>query len=226
MPPSGWLSPPVPRSGWLSLSVGSPFRLALPFGWLSPPVPRSGRLSLSVGSPFRLLAPSESNMRIVRGSVLDHDIGPRVNAANVIGIGGGGVDQAFNEEGGQALISQRQKLPRVNSTGARIPLGDSVVTGVSGTIIHTVGPDFRNCPKPIGMAVLRAAYNSVLQTCQQNGWDNVGFCLLSAGVFRGHVALIEIISTAVDCLFSSDTTLYCFTDEEYRLAQLLMQNKQ
>lgn len=171
--------------------------------------------------------PVKSNMRIVRGSVLDHNGGPRVNAANVIGVGGGGVDQAFNEEGGQPLISQRQKLPRVNSTGARIALGDSVVTEASGTIIHAVGPDLRNCPKTIGMAILRAAYNSVLQTCHQNGWDNVGFCLLSAGVFRGKVALIEIISTAVDCLFGSDTAvLYCFTDEEYRLAQLLLQNKQ
>jgi len=66
-----------------------------------------------------------------------------------------------------------------------------------------------------------------LQTCQQNGWDNVGFCLLSAGVFRGNVALIEIISTAIDCLYGSDTAvLYCFTNEEFRLAKLLVQNKQ
>eukprot|EP01047_Picozoa_sp_COSAG01_P091729 COSAG01_NODE_23269_length_821_cov_1.628809_1_plen_178_part_10 len=72
-----------------------------------------------------------------------------VNAANSKGLGGGGIDRAINDAGGDELARDRRSLPE-NVDGERIATGQAVATGPkqygrlhANTVIHAVGPDFR-----------------------------------------------------------------------------------
>lgn len=154
------------------------------------------------------------SLHIARGSVLDFAapaapkrVGAIVNAANKGCLGGGGVDGAINDAGGPKLWEDRKALP-VRKGTTRCPTGGAVVTGPGDYgslnvpyVIHAVGPNYsvyNNFSKPD--ARLRSAYQESLERCKETGITDVGFSLLSAGVFRGDRSLKDVLTISLQAI--------------------------
>lgn len=150
---------------------------------------------------------------VLKGSVLDFGTDPYlvnptssaiVNAANEGCLGGGGVDGAISTAGGEKLYKARVALPLLQR-GIRCPTGTSVLTSASENfgslhvrnVIHAVGPNyhlFDEEDEEHANRLLRSAYATSLQIAHKNRIQNVGFSLLSAGIFRGQLTMDEVLT--------------------------------
>jgi len=181
------------------------------------------------------------SLNIVRGSVLDFHptststitnnttnsivVGAIVNAANEGCLGGGGVDGAINNAGGEELWNDREALPFIaGSKSIRCRTGGAVVTGPApnqasyGTlhvpfVVHAVGPNYRHFTEDdsdsedngneqqqqyqLPDQLLRSAYQESLARCGEKGITDVAFSLLSAGVFRGTRTVEEVLTIGI-----------------------------
>ena len=93
--------------------------------------------------------PSGLELAISLGSVVDFHGDALVNAANVRGLGGGGVDGAVNDAGGPLLHAARSALS-MNARRERIPVGTARTT-IGGNlaarfVIHATGPAYHWAP--------------------------------------------------------------------------------
>lgn len=155
------------------------------------PDARFGGVSLVPG--FSLRGRRGGDVLLARGSPVNFIGDAAVNAANPGGLGGGGVDEAFNRAGGAEFRRARRALPLLADGLTRIPPGTVLVTPGSGSIrathvIHTVGPDYRRFKRsdfPIGDEILKDAYSAVLKEAKRLGCTTVGSTLVSAGIYRG-----------------------------------------
>ncbi|GKY95964.1 hypothetical protein MPSEU_000556900 [Mayamaea pseudoterrestris] len=152
-----------------------------------------------------------------------------VNAANEGCLGGGGIDGAISSAGGFRLRHDRLNLPIVSEQGSndyfamrnmfafrseiRCPTGEAVLTGPNDYgrlhvpyVIHAVGPDYSNFRGSQGTShgheLLNGAYQESLDRALEHGIQKVGFSLLSAGIFRAHVSLLEILQVSIDAIQS------------------------
>ena len=85
----------------------------------------------------------QTEIVVVRGSVLDQDVEAIVNAANTAMRGGGGIDGAIHAAAGRGLLDELQRVaPRGANTG------EVVVTSghhlKQRFIMRTPGPIYRN----------------------------------------------------------------------------------
>jgi O-acetyl-ADP-ribose deacetylase (regulator of RNase III) len=188
---------------------------------------------------------STVSLFIKRGSVLDfqHENGAIVNAANEFCLGGGGVDGAISEAGGDPLYQARCALPIVKRTISndpiRCPTGQAKLTGpfqpspvgsLSGYtlkvpyVIHAVGPDYNLCPSvEKGDNLLHSAYMESLERSKEAKIQAVAFSLLSAGVFRGPKSIREVLEIGLSTIISfrgydelEEIHLYAFTSSEMK----------
>lgn len=150
-----------------------------------------------------------------QGSVVPFDGDAIVNAANRGCLGGGGVDGAINDAGGERLYEARAMLPLV-APHVRCHTGDAKLTTggdlAASYVIHAVGPDFRSYDDDDEAdALLASAYSSAMAraaeaTCLrgeaagQRGLRYVAFSLISASIFRGHRPLSAVLGIAVNTL--------------------------
>jgi O-acetyl-ADP-ribose deacetylase (regulator of RNase III) len=186
----------------------------------------SNCLSLSNPSPLHLLTmtlsnigtfrlSSRINLFIARGSVLEFESkrdAAIVNAANEGCLGGGGVDGAISNAGGEALFQARLALPVVHGQFIRCPAGDAKLTGPgdfgeikTNHVIHAVGPDYNDFSDEEydkADALLKSAYMNTLQLAQAAELKEVSFSLLSAGLFRGERSLKQVLELAVESVYS------------------------
>lgn len=139
---------------------------------------------------------------LVNGSVIDTAFSCTfmstaiTNAANVGMLGGGGIDGAIGDAGGNALYEARMSLPE-DSNGNRGRVGGAIRT-ISGNIpsnwiIHAVGPNF-NCYNdftPAYVKLFEAYWNTLKQDC-----DFIGLCFISSGIFSGRANMDTIIGIA------------------------------
>merc|ERR1719399_476135 len=156
------------------------------------------------------------SLRIAAGSVVSFKnygsgYSAIVNAANVMGLGGGGVDAAVNSAGGPTMHRDRRALPVINNRNERIKVGGCVATGPNSYgnintefVLHAVGPDFRSQPAQQAETLLLSAYASSLDVAKEKGIKRVAFPLLSAGIFRGHVALDRVVELACRAVATHD----------------------
>ena len=119
----------------------------------------------------------------------------------------------MNSAGGPTMHRDRRALPVINSRNERIKVGGCVATGPNKYgkfrtefVLHAVGPDFRSHPAQRGDALLLSAYASSLSLAQEKGIKRVAFPLLSAGIFRGHVALDRVVELACRAVATLTTT--------------------
>jgi len=200
---------------------------------------------LKTVATFGLVGRSDTvgvSLNIVRGSVLDFHptssnttnthshstvVGAIVNAANEGCLGGGGVDGAINNAGGEELWHDREALPFIaGSKSIRCRTGGAVVTGPApnqasyGTlhvpyVVHAVGPNYRHYTTDndsdseenedneqtqcyhIPDQLLRSAYQESLARCREQGITDVAFSLLSAGIFRGTRTVEEVLTIGI-----------------------------
>ena len=142
---------------------------------------------------------------VSKGSVVDAHVSAIVNAANERCLGGSGVDGAITKAGGASLAEARKALP-VLSDDKRCATGDAVVTSGSfgslrcASVIHAVGPDYRQVDLKKGDALLRSAYVAAMRLARENECSTVAFSLLSAGIFRGGRSLDDVLHIAVEAL--------------------------
>ena len=149
-------------------------------------------------------------LSIAQGSVVDFEGDAIVNAANNLCLGGGGVDGAISNKGGEALQRARRALPLV-AHQTRVRTGDAVIT-IAGKlnsrfVVHAVGPDFRSttlAEKKEGLLDLSSAYKRSLSVAAAQQADppirSIAFSLLSAGIFRGDLSLAKVLSIGFDAV--------------------------
>ena len=164
---------------------------------------------------------------VCAGSILEYTGDAFVNAANEGCVGGFGVDEMVNRSAGIELRKARQAFGGCPTGEAKISRSFDH-TRVSH-IIHAVGPVFRinrikDGIKPPSEAVtaaesaaadafyaerdplLAAAYAASMALAQRTeGIRRVGFCLLSASVFRGEKPLADVIEIGLRSVVSCVT---------------------
>lgn len=144
-----------------------------------------------------------------RGSVVDYTGSALVNAANEGCVSGGGVDGAVNSRGGHELIAARKALPLVGPGSMRCETGDAKTT-VAGDldvtwVIHAVGPNYHLWEEDDCDALLYSAYSSAMREARKLSLPDVGFSLLSAGIFRAQKPLKDVLGIGLlaiaDCAY-------------------------
>ena len=200
---------------------------------LAPP-PLFAKIEPSVASVMGLLTSfkvtlggSGTAMYIAFDSVVKFTGYAIVNAANEGCLGGGGIDGEIGRRGGETLYAARCALPVLNG-GNRCPTGDAKIT-VAGDlpcskVIHAVGPAFGYSPHLSDHAdkleLLEAAYKNSMERARENELKSVGFCILSAGIFRGGCPLKIVIETGLKAIAKNtypglETVVFCgFTAQE------------
>lgn len=146
---------------------------------------------------------SSTTLYVANDSVVKFTGDAIVNAANELGLGGGGIDGVVNDLGGLELYEARRALPLIRPY-VRIPTGDARMTLAGNLpcekVIHAVGPRFTS-NFPIthegDLATLAYAYENALARAQEAGLKTVAFCLLSSGIFRGDCPLSDVIECAL-----------------------------
>jgi len=164
-----------------------------------------------------------------KGSVVDYTGSAIVNAANEGCIGGGGVDGAICDRGGEALHNARKALPIIGKRGrVRCPTGQAKTT-IAGDlncewVIHAVGPNYRcEDSDDDGDALLYSAYASAMLEARANSLPDVAFCLLSSGIFRGSRPLKTVLEIGVLAVWAAayegldEAFLVGFTRQEVEL---------
>lgn len=156
------------------------------------------------------MKPSGALLCLSVGSVTDFEGGAVVNAANEGCVQGAGVDDAINVAGGKALQEARKALPVVKDvnrrdgtpTEVRCPMGEVRVT-IGGDLkaswcIHAVGPNY-NVEAKHGVTMEQCdelvanVYRRVIEAAKEKNLESVGFCLISAGMFRGKQSLTRVL---------------------------------
>ena len=146
-----------------------------------------------------------------QGSVVDFTGTAIVNAANEGCLGGGGVDGAISNAGGDALYQARCELPVINAgrRGAiRCHTGDAKTT-IAGDlpckfVIHAVGPAYNYVSDyDEGGRLLYMAYRKSMCEARRMSMDTLAFSLLSAGIFRGDRPLRHVLSIAVLAVYAA-----------------------
>mmetsp|Transcript_22748 Transcript_22748/g.33595 ORF Transcript_22748/g.33595 Transcript_22748/m.33595 type:complete len:223 (+) Transcript_22748:51-719(+) len=157
----------------------------------------------------QMLAPSialspTTTLFALGGSVLDYEGGAIVNAANEGGVSGFGLDEMVNRAAGGFEIMQARKQFGGIPTGSAKSTPSFQHEKVEH-IIHAVGPVFREnslttnaIPIEAKYKQLSLAYYAAMEEATQLDCSDVGFCLLSAGVFRGEVPLEKIIGLGIE----------------------------
>ena len=173
------------------------------------------------------LGGSGTDLYIAFDSVVKFTGDAIVNAANEGCIGGGGIDGEVNRRGGETLQEARFALPRVGA-GCRCLTGDAKIT-VAGDlpcskVIHAVGPAFDYSPSiedhADNLKLLESAYKSSMERARENDLKSVGFCILSAGIFRGGCPLKVVIQKGLEAIAKNvypgmETVVFCgFTYQE------------
>jgi len=200
-------------------------------------IPRSRREFRSqprdTGSP-RIIKSIDVNgcsVKLMAGSVVKYgDPGKLgqyaiVNAANEGGQGGGGIDEVITKMGGPLLIQDRINMCLDVSRGEPcIPTGSAKITRnvkkydrlQVSAVIHAVGPNYTGDGSD-GQhdEQLKTAYTTSLELANSNNIPNIGFPLLSSGIFSGNRDKREIITIGVKSIIQ-----YCVDAAELSLKEV------
>ena len=189
--------------------------------------------------------PNTSNkmkLYAIQGSLVDFKGDVMVNAADDKCIGGGGIDGAIANKGGDLLLQARTALPLIKGvkgpTGEakkdiRCPTGQAKTT-IGGNLntclcIHAVGPNYTiyNDKWPEADLLLYSAYFNSMKEAYDHGCSNIAFSLLSSSIFRGsgdndrglesviNIGILAVVDFAIIFGNVVDVFFYGFTDEEY-----------
>uniref|UniRef100_A0A7S4K9C5 Macro domain-containing protein n=1 Tax=Odontella aurita TaxID=265563 RepID=A0A7S4K9C5_9STRA len=168
-------------------------------------------------------------LSLIGGSLLDFEGDAIVNAANTGGVTGFGIDQMVNRAAGDFEIKKaRREFDGIPTGSAKST--PSFAHKKCRHIIHAVGPVYRlnalgdSLSEEEKDSLLSSAYRSAIEKSSEHGVKTIGFCLLSAGVFRGSKQLDDIISIAIQSIASAideglaptleEVSIFAYTGEE------------
>jgi O-acetyl-ADP-ribose deacetylase len=119
---------------------------------------------------------------LVRGDITEQDVDAVVNAANSGLMGGGGVDGAILQAGGDRQVEARRDLR--DRLGA-LPTGQAAATDAGDMparwVIHVVGPVWR--ANEDRSPLLASCYHEALRVADELGARTVAFPAVSAGIY-------------------------------------------
>ena len=164
-----------------------------------------------------------------------------VNAANQNGIGGGGVDAAFNSKGSTVQLEEYRKKIMRNQPNNEIQIGETVLlesntecnfenTFGSKYIFLTVGPNFHNYKNKSDEAyeLLKNAYiNTIKKAIETDNIKLLKFSLLSSSIFAAGKS-DEILQKSLEYILKfidneklkkgklEVIMLCCFNDSEFK----------
>ena len=180
------------------------------------------------------LGNSSTQLYIAHASVLDFTGDAIVSAANNGCIHGGGIDGLVNFRGGHDIEEARKALPELDEFGTRCNTGDAKIT-ISGQlpcdkVIHAVGPRFGySGDHSDNLKRLESAYKNSLERAREADIKSIGFCLLSAGIFRGSCSLSAVVLCGLETIARNaysglETVIVCaFTNEEKEAFSSILQ---
>jgi len=162
---------------------------------------------------------------IAAGSVVVFSGDAIVNAANTGCLGGGGIDGAISNQGGEKLYEARCRLPIIGANSERCAVGDAKTTEAGDLettwVIHAVGPAYHFYDTDSEAdALLYSAYRSAMREARLKRLSTVGFSLLSAGIFRGSrpleiVLRIGVVAVAANAYAGlKEAVLVAYTPKE------------
>jgi O-acetyl-ADP-ribose deacetylase len=124
-----------------------------------------------------------SRLELVQGDITRELVDAIVNAANSGLRGGGGVDGAIHNAGGQAIVDECREIRERQGS---VPAGEAVITSggrlAARHVIHTVGPVWRGGGHGEGELLARCYRNS-LALAAARGLSSVAFPAISTGVY-------------------------------------------
>jgi O-acetyl-ADP-ribose deacetylase (regulator of RNase III) len=140
---------------------------------------------------------------VVRGDIVDQDVDAVVNAANSGLMGGGGVDGAILDAGGQAqLVARRELRDRIGL----LPPGQAVSSDAGDMkarwVIHVVGPVWD--PNEDRSQLLASSYREALRVADELGVRTLALPAVSAGAYgwpiesAADIAIDAMRATATD----------------------------
>lgn len=172
-----------------------------------------------------------NRIQLLSGDITQTDVDAIVNAANRSLMGGGGVDGAIHRAGGQAILTECEKIRNLQGG---CPTGEAVITGAGRLparyVIHAVGPVWRGGEQN-EEALLKSTYQHCFLLAQQYGIKTLAFPNISTGVYRfpkplaAAIALEETeaaltANPALECV-----KFLCFDDENYHIYKTLLGRK-
>src|SRR3954469_19842803 len=119
---------------------------------------------------------------LVRGDITEQKVDAVVNAANSGLMGGGGVDGAILQAGGDRQVEARREL---RDRIGQLPTGQAAATDAGDMparwVIHVVGPVWR--PNEERLHLLASCYREALRVADELGARTVAFPAVPAGVY-------------------------------------------
>ena len=119
------------------------------------------------------------------GDITQEDVDVIVNAANWTLLGGGGVDGAIHDAGGEQIYEECKKI-RETHYPKGLPPGEAVITSGGNLkakfVIHTVGP-IRGINKQNEAALLPNCYRNSLELAKTNNLETIAFPSISTGAY-------------------------------------------
>ncbi|HZM00641.1 MAG TPA: O-acetyl-ADP-ribose deacetylase [Planctomycetota bacterium] len=127
-----------------------------------------------------------TGLEIQRGDITQLDVDAIVNAANLLMLGGGGVDGAIHAAAGPQLLEACRDVPEVRR-GVRCPTGEARITPGfdlrARYVIHTVGPVWRGGESGED-ELLAGCYRASLELAEQHALKSIAFPAISCGVYQ------------------------------------------
>lgn len=139
-------------------------------------------------------------VKVLVGNITKQEVDAIVNAANSSLLGGGGVDGAIHDAGGEEILHECKEI-RKTVYPKGLPTGEAVITTAGNIsakfVIHTVGP-IKGIDRENEAEQLANCYRNSLKLAVENNCKTITFPAISTGAFgypKDQAA--EIASTTV-----------------------------
>ncbi|MFI5134464.1 MAG: O-acetyl-ADP-ribose deacetylase [Chitinophagales bacterium] len=163
-----------------------------------------------------------------RGDITIMKVDAIVNAANSSLMGGGGVDGAIHQAGGEKIL---QECMEYVSKHGRLSTGEAMITSggylPAKFVIHTVGPVW-NGGRNHEEELLANAYRNSLKLATERKLKTIAFPNISTGVYHfPKEKAAEIAVKTVKDFLSENSEIakvyfICFDDENFGIYQPLL----
>ncbi len=124
-------------------------------------------------------------VKVLVGNITTQEVDAIVNAANSSLLGGGGVDGAIHDAGGEEILRECEQL-RATIYPKGLPTGEAVITNAGRLpakfVIHTVGP-IKGIDRENEAAELANCYRKSLALAVLNGCKTIAFPAISTGIY-------------------------------------------
>jgi O-acetyl-ADP-ribose deacetylase (regulator of RNase III) len=152
----------------------------------------------------------DGRVKVFVGDITEQNVDAIVNAANWTLLGGGGVDGAIHDAGGDEILQACREIRRTKYQDG-LPTGEAVITTGGRLrarfVIHTVGPIYgRHDGREAEL--LANCYQNSLRVAVENKVRTVAFPAISTGAFGyPKPEAAQVASKAVQSVIMQDDAL-------------------